>query len=398
MKYLVFIIFCLSYGVNAIPQEYVVVVSLDGFRADYPEKYQAKNILKLAKGGVRVKRMIASNPTKTFPNHYTLATGLYPENHGLVGNSFYAPQLDRKYRLGDRTAVEDGRFYGGEPIWNTARKSGMKTASFYWVGSEAKVQDMQPNFWKRYNSKISFPERIDTVVSWLRLPESQRPRLVMLYYEEPDHVGHIYGPNSVEVAEQVRYVDEQVGDLYEKLMQLPIADKINLIVLSDHGMREISQKKQIVLEDYIKKEWVAGVYGSNPVYSIRAKQGFADSIYKAVRKVRHLCVFKYGKIPKRFHFGKHPNFGDFVFVAKSGWSLFATHDIQQNFYGKGTHGYLNTDKQMSALFVAKGSAFKENYSKHCIKNVDVYVLLAHILGISPAPNDGKFRRVKSLLK
>ncbi len=377
--------------------QYVVVLSLDGFRADYLEKYDAKNLLGIAEKGVRVKRMRPSNPTKTFPNHYTLATGLYPEHHGLIGNTFYAPDLKRLYRVRDRKSVENGDFYGGEPIWNTAHKAGLKTASYYWIGSEAKIKGIQPDIWKKYNDKIPFESRIDTVVSWLQLPISERPRLIMMYYHEPDHSGHHFGPNSKEVQQQVKYVDEQVGNLYRKLMKLPIADSLNFIVLSDHGMRAITSHKQIILEDHLSRNWIEGIYGSNPVYTATAKPDKYDLVYGALKKIKHLKVYKRGHAPKRLQFGNNMRVGDFFIVGKKGWAVFVNRPKKSRFHG-GTHGYLNTDREMAALFVAKGVAFKSGYTKRQIKNVDVYNLLCKILDISPAPNDGKKRRIESLLR
>lgn len=394
-SFLSLIFICITCIVNA-QENYVVVLSLDGFRADYIEKHNAKNIAKIAKNGVRVKRMIPSNPTKTFPNHYTLATGLYPDNHGLIGNSFYAPDLDKVYSLGNRQMVENGNFYGGEPIWNTAKKAGLKTASYFWVGSEANINGMQPDIWKKYNSKVTFEQRIDSVVSWLKFPKEKRPRLIMLYYNQPDSAGHNFGPDSKEVAEQIAYVDEQVGNLYSRLMPLPIAKKINFIIVSDHGMRSISKEKQVILENYIQKDWVLGVYGSNPVYTIRAKKGKANEIYNRLKKVKNIHVYKRGEAPKKYKLANHPRTNDLIVIGKKGYSVFATNAGGRHFGG--THGYLNCDKQMSAVFVASGNAFKKNYTQNKIKNIDVYNLIAHILGITPAKNDGDFKRVKALLK
>ncbi|MBS9773717.1 MAG: alkaline phosphatase family protein [Tenacibaculum sp.] len=389
----------LSFLISSIlfsQENYVVVLSLDGFRADYIEKYNTKNIKEIAKNGVRVKRMIPSNPTKTFPNHYTIATGLYPDNHGLIGNSFYDPKMKKKYSLGNRESVENGEFYGGEPIWNTAKKTGLKTASYFWVGSEAKINGMQPDIWKKYNDKITFEQRIDSVVSWLKLPKKNRPRLIMLYYDEPDKAGHYFGPNSKEAEEQVKYVDKQVGNLYKKLMKLPIASKINFILVSDHGMRELSKDKQIFLEDYIKKDWLLGIYGGNPVYTIRAKNNKREDIYKALKKVRKLRVYKRGKAPKRFNLANNPRTNDLIVIGKKGYSVFGKRPIRRDF--NGTHGYINNDREMSTIFLATGNAFKKNYTKRKIKNVDVYNLICNILKITPAKNDGNFNRVKRLLK
>lgn len=377
-------------------ENYVVVLSLDGFRADYIEKHNAKNIAEIAKNGVRVKRMIPSNPTKTFPNHYTLATGLYPDHHGLIGNSFYAPDLDKVYSLGDRKMVENGDFYGGEPIWNTAKKAGLKTASYFWVGSEAKINGMQPDIWKKYNSRITFEQRIDSVISWLQLPKKKRPRLVMLYYNEPDSSGHRFGPESDEVAQQVNYVDKNVGDLYKRLQKLPIAKNINFILVADHGMRKISRDKQVILENYIKRDWILGVYGSNPVYTIRTKKGKSEEIYNSLKKNKNIHVYKRGEAPKKYNLANHPRTNDILVIGKKGYSVFATNAFGRRFGG--THGYLNCDKEMSAVFVASGNAFKKNYIQRKIKNIDVYNLIAHILNITPAKNDGDFNRVKKMLK
>lgn len=398
MKSILTFSFCLlSFVFKAQEPNYVVMLSLDGFRADYIEKYQPPNIIEIAQKGVRVQKMQPSNPTKTFPNHYTLATGLYPDHHGLIGNAFYAPDLKKEYKLSDRKSVENGDFYGGEPIWNTAQKAGLKTASFFWVGSEAKINNRQPDIWKKYNSRISFEQRVDSVISWLKRPQKIRPQLIMLYYNEPDHSGHNYGPDSPQVAKQVKYVDEKVGELYRKLMALPIASQINFILVSDHGMRSISEDKQIVLSKHLPSKWVKGIYGSNPVYTIRTAEGYRDSVYQKLKKIKHLKVYLKGKAPKFLHLANHSRTGDMMVLAKKGYSLLAQQAAGQRKFG-GTHGYLNTDPQMSALFVATGNVFKQNYTKRKIKNVDVYNLVAHILNIQAAPNDGKFRRVKNLLK
>lgn len=375
---------------------YVVLVSLDGFRYDYIKKYNATNMAKIAKKGVQVKRLVPSNPTKTFPNHYTLATGLYPDNHGIIGNAFYAPDLKKEYAIRNRTAVENGNFYKGEPIWNTAKKAGLKTASYFWVGTEAKINGMQPDIWKRYDGKVTFEQRIDSVMQWLKLPEKQRPRLITLYYDEPDSSGHRFGPDSKEVEEQVRYVDKKIGDLYKRLMKLPFAENISFIVLSDHGMRSISKDKQIILADHINKNQVVGVYGSNPVYTIKVKPGKQKEVYKKLKKVKKIHVYKRNNAPKKYKFANNIRTNDLIIVGKKGYSVFATH-AGGRYFG-GTHGYLNSDKQMSAIFLATGKGLKRNYTKRKINNVDVYNLIAHLLEITPAKNDGNFNNIKPLLK
>ena len=392
----VFLLTALTLCTAQQDENYVVLVSLDGFRSDYIEKHDAKNLKKLADNGVRVKRMIPSNPTKTFPNHYTLVTGLYPDNHGLINNYFYDPRLKKEYALKDRTSVEDGRFYGGEPIWITAKKAGIRTASFFWIGTEAKVNGIQPDIWKKYDQSIGFEQRVDSVISWLNLPKAKRPRLVMLYFHEPDGAGHTFGPESMQTKAAVRHVDQLIGDLYNKMMNLPIANQLNLIVVADHGMRKISKDKRIVMSDHIKKEWLAGIYGNNPVYTLKANPGKIDSVYRKLKSIPNLNVFKREKAPKRFNIATHIRTNDMIAIPEPGYSLFESHDKISNY--NGAHGYLNTDRQMDAVFLAIGNRFKKGYSKNRIKNIDVYNLLANILNITPARNDGNFNRVKSLLK
>lgn len=387
-------IMCLQAQENG---QYVVVVSLDGFRYDYPEIHKSPNLKKIAEKGVRVKRMIPSNPTKTFPNHYTLATGLHPSSHGLIHNNFYAPELDKTYQLGDRETVENGAFYGGEPLWVSAEKQGVKSASFFWVGSEAAVQGIYPSIWKRYNQDISFETRIDSVCQWLQKPMAERPRLIMFYYHEPDLAGHVYGPQSKEVGEQVRYTDEKIGALYEKLQALPIADSINLIVVSDHGMRFISEEKQLVLSDYLQEDWVTSVYGGNPFYMLKAAEGKKEQLEKALRKIPHAKVFSSSKVPARFEIAPHVRMGDFLIVGKKGWSILAEKD-STGYASKGTHGFLNTDKQMHGICIAVGPAFKKGRTKRKIRNVDLYPLVTQILGIVPAKVDGELKSVESLLR
>lgn len=215
---------------------YVVMVSLDAFRWDYDSIYRTPVLDDIARHGVMAERLIPSFPTKTFPNHYTIATGLYPDHHGLVNNSFYAPDLDLVYRIGDRAMVSNGEFYGGEPLWVTARKQGMKSASFYWVGSEAPIQGIQPDYWKVFDDEVAFGDRVDTVLNWLSLPAVKRPHLVTLYFEEPDAISHSYGPFSPETGAVVTSLDSLLGVLRQGLSRLPHSKNINLIVLSDHGM------------------------------------------------------------------------------------------------------------------------------------------------------------------
>jgi len=196
---------------------YLIMLSLDGFRWDYPANARTPVLDSLQKAGVIAESLKPSFPTKTFPNHYTIATGLYPDDHGLVNNSFYAPDLDKFYRISNREAVENGAFYGGEPIWVTAEKQNVNAATFFWVGSEAKIDGVRPEYWYRYDKSVPFKDRVDSVKNWLSLPEDKRPHLILWYYYQPDHIGHVAGPYSRETIAMVEKLDSLLGYYFTRI-------------------------------------------------------------------------------------------------------------------------------------------------------------------------------------
>ena len=376
-------------------QQYLLVLSLDGFRWDYADSVNTPNLDKIAQMGVR-GNLQPSFPTKTFPNHYAMATGLYPDHNGIVNNTFIDSKRNLVYSIRNREAVEDGEFYSGEPIWNTAEKQGLKSAAFYWVGSEADIQNMHSTIWKPYEQNFPFEQRIDTVISWLELPESKRPHLIMWYMHEPDGVGHRYGPFSKEVNQEVEYLDSLVGIFMQKLSQLPLAKNVNVIILSDHGMGRISDDKQVYLDKVLKPEWVSNIVGSNPFYNIKATEGSIDSIYYVLENTKGVTGYKTSNVPERLHYGTNPRTLDLIAVADSSYSLFYKSD--RKYSGSGTHGYDNRNTDMDAIFYAYGPAFKENYVQSRFKNVSLYSLFCHLLELKEAPNDGDLAEVKDMLK
>ncbi len=287
-------------------KNYVLIVSLDAFRWDYSQIYNTPNLNKLAKDGVHAERMYSSFPTVTFPNHYSIATGLYPDHHGLINNSFAAPDLGLFYRMGDRSAVENPAFYGGEPIWVTAEKQGAKAASFFWVGSEAPIEGMYPTYWKKYDESVTFEERIDSVVKWLGYPEEKRPELVTLYFDEPDATSHKFGPVSPETGKVVMRLDSLMGVLRAKLSTLPESKKINLIIVSDHGMAKISSEKYVDLNSLVPKRMIASIVGSNPFYLINPAEGKRDSVLYLLNKSEGLKAWKKSDLPAKWHYGTNP--------------------------------------------------------------------------------------------
>jgi len=377
-------------------KNYVVLVSLDGFRWDYPQIYKTPVLNNIAKGGVKADRLISSFPTNTFPNHYSIATGLYPDHHGLINNSFYAPDLGLSYRIGDRAAVENPAFYGGEPIWNTAEKQGAKAASFFWVGSEAAIGGMQPTYWKKYDGNVTFEERIDTVVKWLNYPEDKRPELVTLYFDEPDATSHDYGPVSPETGEIVNLLDSLIGDLRNKLSKLPIAKRINLIVLSDHGMASVSSEKYLNLKSIVPDRMISSIVGGNPVYLIKPAEGKRDSILFLINKTKGVKAWAKDKLPARWNYGSNPRIPEIVAVADSSWYL-GTRPLAGTING-GSHGYDNRNSDLFAIFYATGPAFKKGYRFQELNNTDIYGLICRILDLKPAKNDGNPDNYKKILR
>ena len=379
---------------DAIPEQYVVMLSMDGCRWDHPQLAHMPNLAAIASQGVKAESLQPSFPANTFPNHYSMATGLYPDHHGIVDNSFYAPDLGRGYSIGNREAVEDGAFYGGEPIWVTAEKQGVRAASFFWVGSEAAVQGIRPSIWKRYDGSVPYEARIDSVISWLQLPEERRPRLIMWYFDEPDGSGHRHGPESEVTIRILQRLDSLVGDFTRKVEQLPIADRVNIIVTADHGMAATSEDRIVFLNEYLNSAWLDTSIGG--MYDPR--EGYADSVYLALQRMPHVYVWKRDSIPERLHYGTHERIMEFVTLREANWSVaYRRYDNLDRFNG-GSHGYDPQDRQMHAIFYAMGPAFKTGYQHPTFENVHLYSLIAHILNLEPTPTDGSLDMVEDMLK
>lgn len=379
-----------------VNEPYVVMLSMDGFRWDYTDKFPTPNFDKIAAKGVKAKSLQPSFPTKTFPNHYAIATGLYPDHNGIVMNNFYAPDLDAFYSIKDRDAVENPAFYKGEPIWVTAEKQGMTSASCFWVGSEAPVMDIQPTYWKKYDHNLPFSQRIDTVIYWLKLPPDKRPRLITWYMNEPDSKGHKLGPENPKLGKTIVYLDSLLGVFMKKTEKLPNSGDINIIVTSDHGMCETSSTRWVNLSDYLDKDWFKIIEGGNPNYNFFAKPDNYERIKEALQKIPHVQAWEREKMPERLHYGTSPREGDFVLVADSGYVV-SWKDAPPPFTG-GAHGYDNRNTDMHAIFYAYGPAFKKAYVQPSFENVDIYPLICKILYLKPAKTDGRLENVMGMLK
>lgn len=373
---------------------YLIMVSLDGFRWDYTQYAHTPVLDSLSRVGVVAESLIPAFPTSTFPNHFTMATGLYPDNHGIVLNGFYADDLKSDYNKGDKSTVTDERFYIGEPIWATAELQGTKAATLFWVGSEAETKGVRPTISIKYNHLLPFKARIDSVYTWLSLPETNRPHLIMWYLHEPDGVGHTKGPLSEGTINVIEKLDSFLGDFFTRMRKLPIFDQLNFIITSDHGMGPISVDRQIILDKIIDTADLVYFDGGNPIWNLKVKDGRLKDVYSNLKKNQNLQVWHKDRIPERLHYGTNPRIHDITLVAKPYWSVFWSWRI---YNGLGAHGYDNSFKDMHAIFYAAGPAFKENYVAPEFENIHIYSLIAEIMELKPAQTDGNLNTVENLL-
>lgn len=369
---------------------YVVVLSMDGFRSDYPQKAHTPTLDSLGKVGIR-STFRPSFPSVTFPNHYSMATGLHPDHHGLVNNFFYASDLDSVYVMGNPNTA----FFGGEPIWNTAEKQGIRTASFYWVGSEYPIQGRQPSIWKPFDKNVPFSDRADSVISWLQMPEDVRPHLIMWYMEEPDAIGHSATPDSSATYEVVEKLDKVLNHFFNEARKLDIFNQIDFIVLSDHGMATFTPDKYVNLNDYLPRDSFDYVFDGVPTL-LYPKKSYVDSAYALLKQVPHITVWKKNEIPAKYVYGTHPRIGDLVVMPDIG--TYVQFREQSNPRQGATHGYDNFTPEMEAIFYAAGPSFKKNTEVPTMANVNLYLLITRLLDIQPAPNDGDNKVVSGLLE
>lgn len=372
-------------------RHYTVVVSLDGFRWDYPIWYYTPFLDQIANQGVEGS-LIPSFPSKTFPNHYTIATGLYPDHHGIIANTFYDPQSNKHFSLSDPTTKKDPYFYGGEPIWLTAERQGLRSAVFYWPGSDVRIGGKSPWHYHDYDEKphLSFEQRIQGITDMLSLPEEERPSLIMAYFEQPDANGHSHGPQNKHTRDAVVKIDQQMGMLYNAIHALPVGDEVNLIILSDHGMTALSPDRLVDLSKVIQPEWIDAAEGNNPL-NLYVKKEYKETVFQSLKHVDHIKYWYKEDMPSYLHFGTNPRIGDIVVMPDLGWLV----DTKLEEWG--THGYDPQFSDMHALFRATGPDF-EHVNIGDINNVSIYNLLCLLLNIEPSRNDGNLREIANMLK
>lgn len=381
-------------SVEQLDKPYIILVSIDGFRYDYAERYGAKNLLGF---DVNAEKMIPSFPSKTFPNHYTMATGLYPGHNGLVSNSFYDRELDLVYSIGNRDVVENPKFYSGTPLWVLASEQKMVNASMFWVGTEAPIKGLQPTYYYKYDGSIPHKDRVNQAIKWLQLPPKERPHFITLYFSIIDDLGHTYGPNSEEIKLGVKDIDDIIGDLVSKVNQTDLP--VNIIIVSDHGMIEVDTENVIDPKELFPSDMRVTTSFPAMVYSNEADR--IDSLFQSLLKdTTRYNVYLKNNLPSWYHYDKHLNrIGDLIVMPKSTYIFESINNTLPK--GTSTHGYdPKSTPEMGAIFYAKGPAFKKINNIAPFENVHVYPLIATILELYYDKDsiDGRAEVLRPILK
>lgn len=382
---------------------YVILISLDGFRWDYVAKYKPPHLSKFIENGVQAQSLIPVFPSKTFPNHYTIATGMYPDKHGILGNSFYSYEKETTYRIRDREKVEDGTFYGGTPIWIQANNAGMVTASYFFVGTEANIQGIHPTYYHKYDGSIPNETRIAQALEWLEMPAKERPHLITMYFSDMDSQGHRYGPNNHEELKKTLFdLDTVLGGLFTGVAETELP--VHIILVSDHGMLEVPIEKYIPTES-VTNDSLYTTIDNGAIVNIHPKDSnHIESIYDELQeKADHYKVYKTADTPYFEYLPKNKNWGALQVIPDEGYYFSPSRVIAQKKASSrivfGHHGFDPSLKEMHGIFYAKGPSLKKGYIHPSIRNVHVYPLICKLLDLEiPEDIDGALKEVKGVLK
>jgi predicted AlkP superfamily pyrophosphatase or phosphodiesterase len=389
-----------SGGVNQpdhLDKPHVVLVSLDGFRADYLDRADVPNLRRVMQRGARATALLPVFPSLTFPNHYSLITGLNADRHGIVSNAFYDPARGQSYALGNRDTVTDGTWYRGEPIWVTAETQGMVASCFFWPGSEAAIRGVRPTEWREYNSTTRIDERVTTAVEWLGRPAGRRPHFIALYFSHVDSASHAGPLGSPAVDAAVRAVDGAVGALLDGIDALPIRNRVYLIITSDHGMVETTPAQSVRLDTLVSMEEIAEAFGG-PVANLHVREApRARAVRDAVNaKLQHGRAYLRKEVPTRHHYRDDPRIGDVVVIMEESWMLAvpprqaAKPSTAKPRERWGMHGWDPAFPSMHAIFVASGPGIPPGTRIPAVRSVDIYPFMTALLGLrAPAGIDGR---------
>lgn len=378
---------------------YVILISIDGYRHDYTKMFLPPTISELARNGVSGE-LIPIYPSKTFPNHYAIITGRFADENGIVSNSFMDPTSRETYAVSDKSAVHNANWYFGEPLWATIEKKGLRTASLFWVASEAPIGGRHPNYYLIYNESTPNDSRVDQIANWLRLPEDVRPHFLTLYFSDVDTAGHRFGPDSSEVKEAVMRVDHSIGYLNQKLKELPF--EVQIIIVSDHGMAKIDPTKTVVIDGEDKIADLLShfvVFGNGPQMQLYLKPNedprLIQSLSNKLKALKSAHVLtKHER--EELHY-KSPRAGDLIVSADFPYSLILKKEGPLR--SQGNHGWAPSTSEMHGLFIAQGSKFKSGFQIGSVENVNIYPLVLEVLGLPQNPDiNGSLRNIESVIR
>lgn len=389
---------------NSNDKPIVILIGVDGLGADAIDRFPAPALNEMANTGVRAEHMTPVMPSLTFPNFYSIATGLYADETGITSNRPFSRKFNGHM---ERDMHPESKWWGGEPIWVTAEKQGVTSAAMFWLGSEAEINGTRPTHWSPYEHDKPNEERVDQVLEWLAMPADKRPQLMTLYFSDIDSATHMYGPGSEEEGNAIAAVDTQILNLRVGIEKLGLTDKVNLIVVSDHGMSAVSPDRTIYIDEYIDFDEVMIPQLENemgvspyPFAHVYVDNGDVHRVFNQLQ-ARHpkMSVYKREDIPENWHLNNVDRTGDILVVADAGWLIFGKHlEPKYQNPAKGMHGYDRFDKEMRASFIATGPSFKSGIRAKPIENVEVYGIIANILGIKPAKTDGDINNVTNFMQ
>lgn len=376
----------------------LLLISFDGFMNEYLERNETPNFDTFIQSGVRAEYLIPVFPTKTFPNNYTIVTGLYPENHGVISNRFSDSKLNARFSFGPVDSPNDERWWGGEPIWITAEKQGLTSATFFWPGGEATINGIQSTKWVQFDGSVPDRVRIDSVMAWMDPNGSVQADFGSLYFSFVDGAGHDFGPNSPEADQAVLRADSLVGYLFEKMNEHNLADKLNIIIVSDHGMAELSPERVIFLDEIIDLDEVEMIDWT-PVALIQPEKNNTDEVYSVLKEnENHYKVFLKDELPGHYHFSDHYRIPEIIMIADVGYTISTRNFLENNEVLGGTHGFDYQAPEMRTIFIAGGPDFQKGKAVEPFQSVHIYELMCEILGLKPAENDGSVDLLKHVLR
>ena len=388
----------------AVTDSPLILISFDGFRHDYCEKYpeESRTLREMRAGGASARGLVPVFPSNTFPGHYSLVTGLHPARHGIVNNDFFDAERGAFFHYFQPGSFRDGSWWGGEPIWVTAERQGRRAAAHFWAGSEAAIAGARPTFWKPFDYSIPFTRRLDDVSDWLRRPAAERPAIIAFYLEEVNGAGHRFGPDSPEVAAAVRKVDGHLAEMRARLRELGLTP--NFVVVSDHGMTATALDRVVVLDDILDPRTVQ-IDSDGSLLALRPLSGTADELVAKFRSVPRVRAFRADDLPSHLAMKPGPRVAPVWVLPDEGWHIAPRSTVDrlrrkypEKGYLAGDHGYDPSLRSMQGIFIAEGPAFRAGHVTPEVSAVQIYELLCTLIGVKPAPNEGDDRLSRELLR